>query len=372
MLNPEYITVVAGGMTYSGWTRVQVTAAIDEAARTFSLETTERIGEWKFPPGTPIEIKANGDLLVSGYTNSYEASGEAESHRISIRGRGKGQDIIDSSAEHHTGNFKNDTPDNALKKLDRYGVGVTAKVPLQRVPYMHIKPGETVWQFGERYLRDQAVTMMGKPDGSIEVTNASVAQPHFGILMEGRNIKSFQVSLTDNERHSRYIVKGQNRLGTGSASLRIKQEAKDNGVKRPRTRIVAAETDTDDKRAKQRAEHEKDRAAGKSISAAVQTQGFRDLAGQLFEPNRLIYVHAPILMHLSMAMLIQRIEFSQDQSGSLSQLTLVDPRAFKGKKQQGQRPSSSSAQEEERFGTEGAARQGAESDPAFTVTWEEN
>lgn len=366
MLNPEIITVVAGGAIYTGWERVQVSAGIDQAARDFTLETTERIGEWKFPPGTPVQIYANDDLLVDGYVNAYEASGDANSHRIAIRGRGKGQDIIDSSAEHPTGYFENETPGEALRKLDKFGVGIVDRVPLKRVPYMQLKQGETVFQFGERYLRDQAATLMGMPDGSIEITNASVAKPHFGILMEGRNIKSFQVSLTDNGRHSRYIVKGQNRLGTGSASLRIRQEVQDSGVKRERPKIIAAETDTDDARAKERAQHEKERAAGRSITAAVQTQGFRDFAGELFAPNRLIYVHAPILMHLSMAMLIERAEFSQDQSGSLTQLTLVDPRAYRGRKQSGMTPLSESAQEAERWGAEGAVRQELESGDAIT------
>jgi len=150
-------------------------------------------------------------------------------------------------------------------------------------------------------------------------------------LMEGHTIKSFQVSLTDGSRHSKYIVKGQSRRGTGSASLRVKKEAKDSGVKRHRPRILANETDTDDRRAQKRAEHERERAAGKSIQASVQTQGFRDFAGKLFQPNHLIYVHAPVLMHLAMTMLIKSVELSQDRSGSLANLTLVDPRAFKGK-----------------------------------------
>jgi prophage tail gpP-like protein len=332
MLNDEIITVVAGGIPYTGWERVQVSAGIDEAARSFSLETTERIGEWSFPPGTPLQIFANEDLLLDGYVNNYEASADATSHRITIKGRSRSQDLVDSSAEHESGYFENDTPGNALKQLDRYGVGVTVKVPLSKEDYMQLKQGESPFQFADRYLRTQGVTIMGLADGSVEVTNASVAQSHFGMLWEGRNIKSCQVSLTDGERHSKYIVKGQRRIGTGAAALRIKQEAADRGVKRPRTRILVQETDTDPQRAQQRATNEKDMRAGRSVAASVQTQGFRDFAGRLFEPNRLIFVHAPILMHLSQTMLIERVTFTQDdKSGSISELTLVDPRAHKGK-----------------------------------------
>ncbi|MFZ4807464.1 MAG: phage baseplate assembly protein [Hyphomicrobiaceae bacterium] len=333
MLNDEFITVVAAGLPYSGWERVQVTAGLDEASRTFSLETSERIGEWKFPPGTPIQILTNGDLLVSGYVNAYEASADANSHRISIRGRSKSQDLVDSSAEHDTGFFEEEDPGAALKKLDKFGVGVKVKVPLIKEAYMQLKQGESPFQFADRYLRSQGVTMMGKADGSVEVTNASVAESHFGILMEGQNIKSCQVSLTDGSRHSKYIVKGQRRRGTGASALRVKESRNDPGVKRHRPKVLVQETDTDPKRARARAETEANRQAGRSISASVHTQGFRDMAGLLFEPNKLIYVHAPILMHMTQTMLIERVTFTQDaRSGSIAELTLVDPRAHKGKR----------------------------------------
>lgn len=351
MLNVEVVTVIAGGAPYNGWEKVSVTASIDEAVRQFSIETTEHPGEFRFAPGTPVQILANGDLLVDGYINAYEASGESKSHRISIRGRSKGQDFVDSSAEHDTGRFENKKPDEIATELNKWPIGIRADVPLDQIPYAQLNPGETAFQMIERYLRPEGVSMMGEPNGDILLTNAQAAKTHYGILMEGHTIKSFQVSLTDGSRHSKYIVKGQSRRGTGVSSLRVKKEAKDSGVKRHRPRILANETDTDDRRAQKRAEHEKERGAGKSIQASVQTQGFRDFAGKVFSPNHLIYVHAPVLMHLAMTMLIKSVELSQDRSGSLTNLTLVDPRAFKGKGSKG--------------GAPGAPADG-ETDPAWT------
>ena len=340
MLNDEFITVVAGGLQFSGWERVQVTAGLDQAARAFSLETSERIGEWKFPPGTPIAIFANGDLLVDGYVNAYEASADASSHRISIRGRSKSQDLVDSSAEHDTGHFENEDPAAALKKLDHYNVGVKAKIKLRPERYMQIIQGESPFAFAERYLRSQGASLMGKADGSVEVTNASVADSHFGILMEGQNIKTCQVSLTDGSRHSKYVVKGQSRHRTGAGALRIRQSSTDPGVRRRRTKIIPHEHDADIGSAQARADQEKERAAGRSVRGTVSVQGFRDMAGLLFEPNKLIYVHSPTLMHLTDTMLIERLTFSQDsKSGSITELGLVNPLAYKGKRSGKGKPS---------------------------------
>jgi prophage tail gpP-like protein len=332
MLNVEVVTVIAGGAPYTDWEKISVTASLSEAVRTFTIETTEHPGQFRFPPGTPVQIYANGDLLIDGYVNVYESTGAHSSHRISVQGRGKGQDYIDSSAEHDTGFWEDKTPEDVAKELNKWGIGIKSEVPLDKIPYQQLKPGETPHQMVERYLRTEGVTQMGEPNGDILMTNASVAKSCFGILLEGQNILEYQVSLTDGSRHSNYLVKGQSRKGIGAGALRIKQQAGDKGVKRHRPKIIANETDTDTKRAKKRAEHEKERGAGRSIQATVKTQGFRDFAGVLFAPNKLIYVHAPILMHLVETMLIEGIQLDQDsKGGSISGLKLIDPRAYKGK-----------------------------------------
>lgn len=333
MLNEEFITVVANGQVFTGWERVKVTAGIQQAARSFSVETTEQIGEWKFPPGTPIEIYANGDLMIRGYVNAYQASGQHDAHRITIQGRGKGQDFVDCSAEHATHEFDNQSPLQAGQALDVYGIGISADIPLDSVPRMHVVPGESPFQFLERYLRPVGASMMGMPEGGIRITDASAARSHYGILMEGQNIKTFMVDLNDGSRHSKYVARGQSRSGTGATRLRTSGSASDRGVRRRRTRVLANETDSDQGRVRSRARHERDRAAGRSVKAAVQVQGFRDFAGELYTPNRLIYVHAPILMHLATTMLIEQVQFSQDnRSGSLCDLQLVDPRAYRGQR----------------------------------------
>ena len=113
--------------------------------------------------------------------------------------------------------------------------------------------------------------------------------------------------------------------------------------------MIVSESDSTPEKAKRRAKHEKERAQGRSIKASVQVQGFRDHHGKLYEPNRTVFVYSPVLMHLVREMLIERVEFSQDsRSGSLTQLTLVDPKAYKGKRTAGDRQRSRSAIEDER------------------------
>ncbi|MDX2265450.1 MAG: hypothetical protein NW215_10820 [Hyphomicrobiales bacterium] len=332
-LNVEVVTVVAGGSRYTGWTKVDINYAIKEAARSFSLETTERPGEFNFLPGTPITIFANASLVLTGYVNGYHPQGDANSHTITIKGRSKSQDVVDSSATHDTGHFEKKDAAEIGAELDKFGVGIRAKVKLPKIRYWQIAPGESVFATLERALRPAGVTMMGAADGGIDITDASVAQRHAGGLIEGVNIKEYSGDLTDQNRHSDYSIKGQARSGAGAAALRVKEDCKDGGVKRYRPKTIIHEGDCDSERAKKRGEHERNRRAGLSIKCEITTQGWRDDGGLLWEPNRLIYVHSPILLKISQDMLIEKVSLSQDSggSGSLAKLSLVDPRAYNGK-----------------------------------------
>lgn len=331
MLNPEFIVVEADGGQFSGFESVEVTASIKEACRSFKLTTTEHPGDFKFPPGTAIRITSNGDLLVDGYVNKYEPSGDDKKHKITISGRSKSQDFVDSDADTETGEWDDADPEQVAKDLAKpYGVDIRAKVALDKVDRWAIAPGERAHRNLSRMIRPQGVVTMGNADGSIDITNAEAAEYHYGILLEGWTIKSYSGCLSDQGRFKTYTVRGQRRLGSSDEDLHVEEEAEDEGGNRNRRRIIVNETDTDPKRAKKRADHEKRRAAGNSVSCSITTQGFRDLAGELFSPNRMIYVHSPVLLHISQIMLIESLTFKQDK-GSVTELKLVDPRAYNGK-----------------------------------------
>ena len=350
----EIVHVVAGGMPYGGWKKVQVTASMKEAARTFNVETTELPGEWSFPPGTPVQILASGGLLVDGYVNRYSTSGADETHNVSIAGRGKGQDFVDCSGKHPTGFAKDKTPADFAGEMDLYGVGINAKIPLDKVPYQQLRQGETCFRCLERHLRPVGATIMGEADGSISITDASAATRAGGVLEEGRNILAWSVSLDDQDRFGEYTVKGQNRHGTNAEALRIKEQEFDRSVRRFRNRMIVNETDTDRGRARRRARHEKDRSAGKGKKSTITVQGWRDEGGQLWTPNTIIFVHGPRLLHLVQDMLIENVNFEQDdKGGTIARLSIVDPRAYKGQGQNGK-------ETDKAWGNEGWAADGME------------
>lgn len=335
-MSTEFVELIAGGFRWSAWDQIEITAAINEACRSFGVKTSERPGQFAFPPGTPVQVLATGTLVLDGYVNTYQSSGEKTAHDISIAGRSKGQDFVDCSGDHPTSHAKDKTPDAFAQELDQYGIGITSQIPLRKVPMQHLKQGETCFRCVDRYIRQQGAVMMGRPDGGIDITNASVAKRAAGELAEGENIMEWSVTFNDQNRHQEYTVKGQGRHGHGENVLRIKEQSQDPGVKRRRNRTIVHEGDTDKGRARDRAEHERERCAGEGTKAEVTVQGWRDATGSIWEPNTIVFVRSPILMHLVQDMLIERVQLAQSrEGGTTARLCLVDPRAYRGKGQSG-------------------------------------
>jgi prophage tail gpP-like protein len=333
----ELIEIVAEGMRYAGWKSVSVRAALNEAARSFDVEVSE-VGEdwgtspfatWRFPPNTPVEVLASGNLLVSGYVDDYSPSGDAMSHDIRIAGRGRGADFVDCSCVHPTGRFEEATVEEIAQGLDAFGVGIRMEVePGPPVPWFQVRQGSSPHSEMMRLLAQRQLTMKGAADGSIVITRAGEKR-HGGGLIQGENILSMSATLSARDRFSEYIVKGQSAVGTSAKrDLQVEARAIDPTVPRYRPKVLVDQADTDRTRAETRANWERKRASGHSAKADITVPGFRDRDGTLWEPGQLVFVLAGWLK-IHAEMLIEAVEFSQDdRGGTTSRLTLIDPRTY--------------------------------------------
>lgn len=337
-MGPEIVTISAGGGLFTAWKRVEVQASFQDGARSFTIDAAAPLGgsasAWTFKAGTEISIFFNGDLACRGYVDRYQPkiSGHDQAE-VSISGRSKAQDMIDSSAKHDTGHFKDKTPAEIGQALDLFGVGVSSDVQLDKVPVCRVTPGESAFRVIERLCRDQGVFPVGQADGSILITKGG-RKRHSGSIKEGWNMLAGSADHNFAGRHSEIIVRGQRPYGSGKNNLHIEATAKDGKI-RFRPLVIALDGDTDDKRANKRAASHRDREAGNSLKANATMQGFRDDAGALWDPGRLIFTESPFLdVHQDMA--IDGVTFTQvrDQ-GSISEISLVDPRALGGKGNKG-------------------------------------
>jgi prophage tail gpP-like protein len=129
-------------------------------------------------------------------------------------------------------------------------------------------------------------------------------------------------------------VRGQRPFGSGEDNLQVEGTANDSTM-RYRPIIIHHDGDTDKGRAKKRASAHRDREAGNSLKANATVQGFRDDAGKVWEPGYLIFVESPFL-DVAQDMAVETVSFSQVRGeGSISSISLVDPRALGGSGRKG-------------------------------------
>jgi prophage tail gpP-like protein len=331
----EIVTVRVGGSEFSAFERVQWSAAMNEAARSFRLEIAAEPGAGathrQFEVFAPVEIMAGGELILRGHIDRRQPSISSSEASIAIAGRSKGADAVDSSAPVDKGAFKNKTPLDIAKDLDGGRAGFVSDERMEKIELYHVTPGETVFRAVERMARQQGLTLQGEPDGTIRLARATNPKRHAGGLVEGVNIMRGSADHNGSNRHSKVTVLGQRPSGHGPDSLEIEAIARDAGVPRDRPLIIVQRDDTTKAAAGQAARNRSARAAGEGLSASITVVGWRDEAGAIWTPGRLIWTESPFL-DLAQDMLIKSVSCSQDRGGTLTELSLVDPRAFGGKK----------------------------------------
>lgn len=332
-MGQEVVTIAVGGRSYTSFERFELDAALNEAARSFEVECAHEGGPgvtaWTFSAGARVSIAFNGDLALAGHVDRYRPRVSGTARTAIVSGRSKAADFVDSSAEHDKGEWRDKTVGDLARDLDRFGIGIRADAGLKAIKVMRITPGETAFRAVERYCRSQGLTLCGQADGSVLITRGGTGR-HAGGLIEGDNLLEAEADHNWSGRHSEYRVRGQRPDGHGRSNLEIERIARDSVVNRHRPVIIVVEEDTDTERAATRAKNRKDRAAGAGLRATVHTQGFRDRAGVVWEPGHIVYLESPSL-NVQQDMLLEKVNFRQDEGGSISTLSLVDPRAYGAK-----------------------------------------
>jgi prophage tail gpP-like protein len=332
----ELVTIQADGRSYSTWLEATVEAGAQQAARSFSVITAEpgRLfkDEWVFRPGVEVSIYASGDLLCKGFVDDYSPEFSATEHRAVIAGRSKSKDAIDSSAIHKTGEWKKKKIDEIGKDLLKpFRIELTSDLKSKEIPVWRLAPGATVFEEIEALARQEGALIIGRPDGSMHLTRADKFELHSGALQQGVNILQASAQLSERGKHDAVYARGQKGLGSGEDAHRLEYVSRDKTVERHRPKLILAEGDMDTTRLKQRAKWQTARNAGWATTATIKVRGWRDDSGELWNPEKLIFVESDFLK-ISQVMAIRHVRFMQnDSEGTTATMSLVDPQALGGK-----------------------------------------
>lgn len=345
---PEVVTVVVDGYALQGWQGVNISRSIEEAAIGFELEASNP--EWsadgmRLRRGKQIEIyttpegefgefdPGGGDLLCTGYVDTYSSSMSAGSHRVQVTGRSKAADAIDCEpVKHETGRVENKDLVGVAKEFDEWGLAFDALAALPMIPEVQRQPGETMFQTLEREARRIGVFMTGQPDGSVQIAKGPGPR-HAGALILGEEpFERYQLTDRLSLGFSECTVRGQQSLGVDDEAMRQEEKAENGEYGRHRPLLLENEGSDPKEDLKGRAQWELDRRNGAQLSLRISVATWRDDGSAIWEPRRLIYVSIPF-EQIEQDFAIQSLELVQitgegEGAGTSAELTLVLPHAL--------------------------------------------
>ncbi|MDH5633602.1 MAG: hypothetical protein OEZ10_11480 [Gammaproteobacteria bacterium] len=324
-----------GGKQYSGWKRASVTAGIEQLAGSFDLTLTERWPEQPVTrpinPGDECSVYIDEELALTGYVDDVIPSHDARSHEVRITGRDRSGDLVDCSAIHKTGGWKNKAPMQIAADICKpYGVTVASAVgSLKAFAHFQLNDSETVFEAISRMARMRGVFVMSDNAGGIVFTRAGTEVVPEALVL-GKNILAGELTRSMRDRYKTYLVQGQHAgtdNTTASDSVSRKYQVTDEQVGRHRTLVVLAEDQADGGDCADRAKHERNMRLGKSQRANITVQGARHSGGALWMPNKRVVVRDRWL-GIDAELLIASATRSQDEGGTTTQLSLARPEVF--------------------------------------------
>jgi prophage tail gpP-like protein len=323
-----------GGRKYGGWEEISIDRSIDNLCSTFRVVAAAKEDgsgpDFQFRAGAAVAASIDGENLITGWADRVSPRYDKDEHSIDIEGRDRACDLTDCSAEHATGSWKNARIEDIAAELAKpMGITITVMADTgERLKRFSLQQGETVYAAIERLLRFRGLLAVSAPDGSVQIIAAK--QSGIDFRLNSDRILDATSEFDVSERYSKIIVKGQasgDDEANGKTVSKVRAEAVDLTVERPRTLIIIAEEQATIAALETRAKWEVTTRAAKAQSATITMAGWRDDAGALYAPNRIVYIKDR-RMFIDSPMLVTAVSLTKDLGGSKAVLTCAPPEAW--------------------------------------------
>lgn len=329
------ILLKIGGADYGGWVAQRVSRSIEQVAGGFHLELTDRWEHDSIPKeircGDECQIILGGEAVLTGYVDIVDPYYDETSHYLTVEGRDKTADLTDCSADVDEYEFA----DSDLRTLasyfcDKHKIGLEIQTdtgnPFKRFV---VQPGETAFSCIERAARQRGV--LCTTNGLGDLVLCSRGNETGEDLVEGVNILTARGTENHRDRFSIYKVNGQMpafELGADDPFEGQYGEATDTNIRRFRPLVINCECYADPGGAMARANYECCCRAGRATKKYISVRGWRQSNGALWTPNLLVTVRSPKIYAPGINMIISAVQWSVDDSGTVSYLELTRPDAY--------------------------------------------
>ena len=337
-LVPDAVTLFLNKRVFEGWEDLQLTRELNVLASDFQLKLTDkwRQDQEAFPikPGDLVHIHLAKKSFLTGWLDSLNLSFSSNDRNITASGRSRTCDLVDCSVDGDNEYSGLNLQEIATKVCAPFNVPVIFRSPPgEAFAKVTVQQGESVFALLDRLARQRKLLMFPDYEGFLVFAQAGTRRSPVQ-LKEGVNVLGGSSKFDNSERFSKYVVKGQNLsfLGEPDQSTSPSGEATDKGITRFRPLILVGETSTDDGASSDRAAYEAGLRAARAIEVEVAVQGWLRSDGTPWEINEIVTCDIGSL-GVRRNLLVKKVVFNKNNSGTTASLTLIRPDAFEFKKE---------------------------------------
>jgi prophage tail gpP-like protein len=329
------------GQQFRGWTEASASRSMEDASSTFEMKcsydprSTGKIQEDKkfLDAKKPCKILIDGQLFLTGVIDKRVANMTKDSYDITLSGRSKTRDVVDSSASTETGQFNKLKPGEIAKKLAKeHDITVKEDEKSDKtITRFVVRDGERAERAIRRVLREHGLFLTDDEEGNLVIPKAG-SKGSGDPLVLGSNIYEYTSTEDVSERHNEYKSKGT-QVSTddnyGYTAVAVGAKAEDEYIPKTRKFRVHAKGDIDTDSAKKRVAVEARRRAAEGTEVSVTVTSFSQSSGKLWLPNTLHQVTLPP-ESLDFQLLLKSVEYKINNTSTHEvTLTLVPPDAYK-------------------------------------------
>jgi prophage tail gpP-like protein len=367
----EGISVSFDGVFFEEWTEAEVTRDIKDlsGAFTFTLRDDTRsiaslpfgtmAAAYRLRPGAAASVYVDGQLCLVGYVDKVSPEIDASKASVTVEGRDKTSDLVDSSAlVDQPAEYKSVKLEDATSRIAQpFGLNVRSEIdtgePFERYG---LDLAETAHSAIEKGARSRHALVTSDGVGGVVLTRAGSNKAPGELRLPG-NVISSSGSFDNSDRHSETIVRGQGEFagkkrtadaaldrdaapidtgarepGDGSATEMERKgtaatgRVKDDEITRYRPIVHLARTKAAEMSAQDEADWRMRTKRGQSEELTYTVKG-HSVNGSLWRPNELVPV-ADAFQDVNREMLISAVRYIENEGERTTELTVTSPEAF--------------------------------------------
>lgn len=342
------IKVEVDGEEYTEFTSFTLTRDKDDmtcnGSMVLSWQGAEAFNQAKGPAnkmtdGAKIVVYLDDQKAATGRIDKRQGAGTPTSYTLTLTFRGLAASLVDSSADHPSGQENKKSPGDITKKLmDGYEPKLIDKSGEKRtVPRFVVREGETIERAIRTATREYGLVAYENEDGDVVLDKRNGDEGKGPRLFLGDSFTEFNVSRNIAPRFSKIKGKGS-AIATdktyGKDAEEITSTAIDKYVKYKREYHLLTDGDQDHESLKKRVLSEARRRAASAVDVTLKMDSFSDTDGKLWKVGRLHEVSIPIET-LDEELQLKSVTFSLSGDELNAELSFCPKEAFSSEEKKG-------------------------------------